>query len=91
MLDWIDCDIRLPAVYEEVLTVIVGTDYIIQEDGETLEDAMKRARNKPVRVKTSILDEDGFWCDGATGFPEIIRPSYWMPFPEPPKELIKNE
>ena len=89
MSGWIKVEDRLPDVWQEVLTVIVGTDYIHLEDDETFEEALARAKKHPVRVTISFLDEDGFW-NGADGFPQIIAPSYWMPFPEPPEEVFED-
>lgn len=78
-----------PDKYQEVLTTIVGTDLIFQEEGETLEEAVERARRSHVRVTMSFLDDDGYWNDAFMGGPEIIQPSYWMPKPAPPKEALK--
>lgn len=83
MAEWINVKDRLPEKDEVVIALIIGSDFIIQEEGETLADAIARAR-KHKRVTLAYLDDDGWY--GSDGFPEIIAPSYWMPLPEPPKE-----
>lgn len=83
MIDWINVKDRLPEKDDVVIALIIGSDFIKQEEGETLEDAIARAR-KHTRITLSYLDDDGW--NGFDGFPEIVSPSYWMPLPEPPKE-----
>ena len=83
-MNWISVEDRLPEKDTVVLTVIIGSDFIVQEKGETMQQAHKRSRKEPVRVSMGFIGSDGWY--GADGFPEIIRPSYWMPLPEPPKE-----
>lgn len=82
MAEWISVKDRLPEKDEAVIALIIGSDFIIQGKGETLEDAIARAR-KHTRVTLAYLDDDGW--NGFDGFPEIVSPSYWMPLPEPPK------
>lgn len=82
---WIPVTERLPERGRLVLTAIYGTDMIVQEDGESLEDAVRRARSGPGRVEMGYLDEDGYWTDTAFGAPMVVMPRYWMPLPEPPK------
>lgn len=81
--EWISVKDRLPEKDKVVIALIIGSDFIIQKEGETLADAIARAQ-KHKRVTPVFLDEDGW--NGLDGFPEIIAPSYWMPLPEPPKE-----
>ena len=80
---WISVKDRLPEEGELVLTCSYGTDVIIQKDGETLEEAIARVVKIP-NVSAGAIDGEGFW-DGIDGYPMIIQPSFWMPFPEPPK------
>lgn len=84
MAEWISCKEELPEKGVVVLTAIYGTDYIVQEEGESFEEAIERNFKGPGHVTISFLDDDGFWCDGYFGGPEIISPTYWMYFPEPP-------
>ena len=83
MDEWISVTDRLPEKDEVVIAFVIGSDFIIQEEGETLEDAIARAR-KHNRITLAFLADDGW--NGWDGFPEIVSPSYWMPLPEPPKE-----
>lgn len=82
-MEWISVKERLPKKEETVLTVIIGSDFIVQEEGETVQQAIERCRKEPVRVSMGFIGSDGWY--GADGFPEIISPSYWMPLPEPPQ------
>lgn len=77
---WIPCSERLPEEGQMVLTTIKGTDLIRVMDGETLEEAVERAR-RFVRVSVGFLEEDGWY--GADGFPEVVQPIAWMPLPDP--------
>ena len=86
---WIPVEEALPDKYQEVLTTIIGTDFIDQEEDETFEEALERSMHSPVRVSFSFRDDDGLWTDATMGFPEIIAPSFWMPLPEPPMEDLK--
>lgn len=83
---WIPVTERLPERGQFVLAAIYGTDMIVQEDGESLEDAVRRARSGPGRVEMGYLDEDGYWTETAFGSPMVVMPQYWMSVPEPPKE-----
>lgn len=83
---WIPVTERLPERGRLVLTAIYGTDLIVQEDGESLEDAVRRARSGPGRVEMGYLDEDGYWTETSFGAPMMVMPRYWMPLPEPPEE-----
>lgn len=82
---WIPAAERLPECGTEVLAAIYGTDLIVQEDGESLEDAVRRARSGPGRVEMGYLDQDGIWTEILFGAPMMVLPRYWMPLPEPPK------
>jgi hypothetical protein len=84
---WISCEDPLPEPYETVIVAVYGSDMIMPLDGETVHDAIERTR-KQGYVTTGSLDDEGFW-NGCEGFPMMIAPSFWMPFPdlpEPPKE-----
>ena len=87
---WINCEDRLPEKGEVVITAIFGTDLIIQEEGETLEEAVKRSNEEP-HTTISFLDDDGLWCDAFCGGPEIVTPSYWTTFPNPPENPRKGK
>lgn len=82
---WIPVTEGLPERGTEVLAAIYGTDLIVQEDGESLEDAVRRARSGPGRVEMGYLDKDGIWTEILFGAPMMVLPRYWMPLPEPPK------
>lgn len=83
---WIPVAERMPEDGEIVLCAVYGTDMIVWENGESIEDAVRRARSGPGRVETGYLDADGYWTDTAFGGPMMVTPRYWMPLPEPPKE-----
>lgn len=91
MAEWIPCSERIPAPGVVVLTAIYGSDIIVREDGETLEQAVERSFSGPGSVSISFIGGDGLWCDGYYGGPEIIAPTYWMDFPEaPPNPKMKG-
>lgn len=85
-LKWISCDEREPEKYELVIVLIYGHDVIIQQDGETLEDAIRRTMNK-CHTSCGYLGGEG-WCD-PEGYPMIIKPSYWMKIPDPPERRFE--
>ena len=82
---WISVDEHLPERGILILTATYGTDIIMQQEGETREEAIERSRHGKGRVDTGFIDRDGYWCSG-DGFPSVILPKYWMLLPEPPKE-----
>ena len=82
---WISCEEQLPEKGELVLTAIYGSDIIRMEPGETLEECLER-QNNGCNISISFLDEDGLWTDGYFGGPEVIAPSFWMPFPKEPEK-----
>lgn len=84
-IGWISVKDRLPEKYETVLVAVAGHDVIIQRDGESLEEAVNRTFREVRYVTTGSIDEDGDW-NGPEGYPMMVQPSFWMPFPEPPKE-----
>lgn len=77
---WIPCSERLPEPYAHVILTIRGTDMIKVEEGETLEEALKR-NNQQYWVTIGYLADDGW--NGGDGFPLIVKPIAWMEFPEP--------
>lgn len=83
---WIPCNERLPEQGERVIVAIFGSDMIMPNEGETLQDAIERSR-KEGYITVGFIGSDGWY--GADWFPLMVRPSYWMPkpdLPEPPKE-----
>ena len=82
---WIPVENRLPEKQETVLCAVYGSDILRLEEGETYEDMLKRIWSEPGYVTICFLDDDGNWCDGYFGGPQIITPKYWRPFPKAPK------
>lgn len=83
---WISCNERLPEQGERVIVAIFGSDMIMPNEGETLQDAIERSR-KEGYITVGFIGSDGWY--GADWFPLMVHPSYWMPkpdLPEPPKE-----
>ena len=83
-MDWIKCSDRLPEEGVPVIVTIRGTDLIVLEKGETLADAVKRTRRDFCHVSAGFYGSDGWY--GMDGYPEMVAPIAWMPFPEPFKE-----
>lgn len=85
---WIPCSERLPEQGKRVIVAIFGSDMIIPNEGETLQDAIERSR-KDGYITVGFIGSDGWY--GADWFPLMVHPSYWMPLPErPEKEVMKN-
>ena len=80
---WILCSEILPEPYHRVILTIRGTDMVEVEEGETLEQALKR-NSQIYWVTTGYLADVGW--NGLDGFPLIVNPVAWMEFPEPWKE-----
>ena len=83
---WIPCSDRLPEQGERVIVAIFGSDMIMPNEGETLQDAIERSR-KEGYITVGFIGSDGWY--GEDWFPLMVQPSYWMPkpdLPEPPKE-----
>ena len=83
MSEWIKCDELLPEKGVPVIVACYGSDIVCPLEGETVKQTFDRLRREHVRVKPGILDGDG-WYE-FEGYPMIIQPLYWMPFPEPPE------
>lgn len=86
--DWIPCAERLPEEDKMVIVCCFGSDMIMPNPGESLEDAIKRTRKEIVTVTMGFIGSDGWY--GADWCPMIVTPTYWMPLPEPP-EVSENE
>lgn len=89
-LEWLSCSERLPEPGVPVITAIYGSDLIVPLPGESLADAVDRIFSAPGHTSISFIGEDGLWCDGFFGGPEIVAPSYWMEFPAPPPNPKAN-
>jgi hypothetical protein len=83
-MEWVPCVERLPEPGVPVITAIYGSDLIAPLPGESLAEAVDRIFSAPGYTSISFIGEDGLWCDGFFGGPEIVAPSYWMEFPAPP-------
>ena len=79
--EWISIKERLPEMGQTVVCAVYGTDLIVQEDGETFVDALRR-NQKHAHIELGYLAEDG-WNEW-DGYPMMVSPSYWMPFPDIP-------
>lgn len=90
MEERIKCSDRLPEMNKTVIVCYYGSDLIIQQNGETLPDAMRRI-TKRATVTLGWIGEDGWY--GADGFPLMVTPIYWWELPkapECPRELIEQ-
>lgn len=67
--EWIPCKEREPERHTLVIVLIFGHDVIVQQEGETIQDAIRRTRNT-CRTACGFLGDDG-WAD-ADGYPMII-------------------
>ncbi len=63
----------------------------MQEEGESLEDAVRRARSGYGRVEMGYLDKDGYWTEVLFGAPMIVLPKYWMPIPDAPEPETEEQ
>lgn len=86
---WISCEDRLPLLHQEVIVAVYGSDIIIPEEGEDIIDAVNRSMDTHRNVTVGCLGSDGWY--GADGFPMVVRPKFWMPKPDLPKEVQGNE
>lgn len=81
---WISCEDRLPEPDTMVIVASYGSDIVIPEDSETVEECCKRLKKECVRVTLGFIGSDGWYdCEYC---PLIVTPSFWQPLPEPPKE-----
>lgn len=85
---WIPCSERLPEKGERVIVAIFGSDMIMPNDGETLQDAIERSR-KEGYITVGFIGSDGWY--GADWFPLMVQPSYWMPKPDLPEQPKEGE
>lgn len=82
---WTSVDERLPAQDQLVIAAVFGHDCIVLQSGETVEQAIERVQRECRYTTVAYIAEDG-WTK-YNGYPMIVHPSYWMPLPEPPKEV----
>ena len=82
--EWVSCDECQPEFHETVFCLIFGHDVIVQKEGETLEDAIRRTMNVSY-TRVGFMGSDG-WYD-TDGYPMMIRPSYWMKIPDAPERV----
>lgn len=80
---WISCKDRLPEPDTMVIVASYGSDIVIPEDSETVEECCERLKKERVRVTLGFIGPDGWY--GSDYFPLIVTPSFWQPLPEPPK------
>lgn len=85
---WIPCSKRLPEKNQTVIVCCYGSDLIVTQDGETIEDAIKRTNEEIVNVTLGFIGSDGWY--GADWFPMMVIPTYWMPLPEPPERGVND-
>lgn len=88
---WIPVSECLPEQNERVIVAIFGSDMIIPNKGETLQDAIARSR-KEGYITVGFIGSDGWY--GADWFPLMVHPSYWMPkppLPEPPESEVQHD
>lgn len=84
-MNWVRVEDRPPALGEMVLVTIHGSDIIQLQPGETLAEAVERARRWFRRVTIGFLDGEEEWT-GADGWPMVVKPVAWAPLPEPWEE-----
>ena len=87
--DWILCDERLPNKHEQVEVVTYGSDILIPDEGESIEECQKRLYREMKTVTIAVLGSDGWY--GADGFPMVIRPTWWRPIPEAPDPPVSEQ
>lgn len=85
---WISCEDRLPEPDTMVIVASYGSDIVIPEDGETVEQCCERLKKERVRVTLGFIGSDG-WYD-SDYYPMMITPSFWQPIPEPPDGGANN-
>lgn len=80
---WISCKERMPKPETMVIVACYGSDIVIPEDGETVEECCERLQEECVRVTLGFIGSDG-WYD-SDYCPMMVTPSFWQPLPEPPE------
>ena len=85
---WISCKERMPKPETMVIVACYGSDIVIPEDGETVEQCCERLKKERVRVTLGFIGSDG-WYD-SDYYPMMITPSFWQPIPEPPDGGANN-
>ncbi|MBO7715153.1 MAG: DUF551 domain-containing protein [Methanobrevibacter sp.] len=85
MNNWIKCSEREPEPNTRVIVACYGSDIVYPdyENGETIEQCLKRLQKECVRVTIGFIGSDGWY--GSEYAPMIIKPTYWQPLPEPPE------
>lgn len=86
---WISCKDKLPEPETMVIVASYGSDIVIPEDGETVEECCERLKKELVRVTLGFIGSDGWYASDY--FPLIVTPSFWQPLPEPPEGGADDE
>ena len=81
MSEWVKCSDKLPPEGQYVYGAVYGTDVIIQQDGETLQQAFRRTAicNPRVRICQWCGEEDGWWTNHGM---MVVQPLFWMEIPQ---------
>ena len=72
-MNWVRVEDRPPALGKMVLVTIHGSDIIQLQPGETLAEAVERARRGFRRVTIGMLDGEEGWI-GVDGWPMVVKP-----------------
>ena len=82
-MNWIRCSDRLPEIGKLVLTTIWGSDLVIQQEGESINEALQRIQKECRYVSMgAYYGEEDLWV-GRDGYPSVVFPVAWAELPEP--------
>ena len=81
--EWIPCSERMPPPYLKVWVTVKGFDFIVQRDGETLEEAIKRTSEERWVTEAYWSEEEKGWNNRDYGTPLINKPIAWMLYKTP--------